>query len=89
MRTFSRSLTTFALTTALAAPLLTIGGCSARVSAGDRSYDPYYNDYHTWDNHEVGFYTRWETNTHREHRDYRKRSADEQKEYWTYRHNQK
>ena len=47
MRIFSRALTTFALTTALAAPLL-IGGCAARV--GYRSYDPYYNDYHTWDN---------------------------------------
>ncbi len=86
MRTFSRALATFVLTTALAAPLL-IGGCAARV--GYRSYDPYYNDYHTWDNNEVGFYTQWETNTHREHKDFRKRSPDEQKEYWTYRHNQK
>ena len=86
MRTFSRALTTFALTTALAAPLL-MGGCAARV--GYRTYDPYYNDYHTWDNNEVGFYTQWETNTHREHKDFRKRSADEQKEYWTYRHSQK
>ncbi|HXA77033.1 MAG TPA: hypothetical protein VNV41_07850 [Candidatus Acidoferrales bacterium] len=86
MRTFSRALTTFALTTALAAPLL-MGGCAARV--GYRTYDPYYNDYHTWDSNEVGFYTQWETNTHREHKDFRKRSADEQKEYWTYRHSQK
>jgi hypothetical protein len=86
MRTFSRALTTFALTTALAAPLL-MGGCAARV--GYRTYDPYYNDYHTWDNAEFGYYSQWETNTHRAHKDFRKRSADEQKEYWTYRHGQK
>jgi hypothetical protein len=86
MRTFSRAFTNFALTTALAAPLL-IGGCAARV--GYRSYDPYYNDYHTWDNNEVTVYSKWETDTHRAHKDFRKRSPDEQKEYWTYRHNQK
>ena len=85
MRTFSRALTTFALTATLAAPLL-IGGCSARV--GYRSYDPYYNDYHTWDNTEVTYYTQWETNTHRDHKDFDKRSKDEQKEYWDYRHSQ-
>jgi hypothetical protein len=85
MRTFSRALTTFALTTALAAPLL-IAGCSARV--GYRTYDPGYNDYHTWDNNEVGVYSKWEVDTHRQHKDFRKRSADEQKEYWTYRHSQ-
>lgn len=85
MRTFSRALTTLALTMTLAAPFL-IAGCSARV--GYRSYDPYYNDYHTWDHSEVTYYTQWETNTHREHKDFQKRSPDEQKEYWTYRHNQ-
>lgn len=86
MLTFSRALTTFALTTALAAPLL-MGGCAARV--GYRTYDPYYNDYHTWDNNEITVYSRWETDTHREKKDFRKRTPDEQKEYWNYRHNQK
>jgi hypothetical protein len=85
MRTFSRALTTFALTTALAAPLL-LGGCAARVST---SYDPYYNDYHRWDHNEVAYYSQWEVNTHRDHKDFQKRSPDEQKEYWTYRHSQK
>jgi hypothetical protein len=85
MRTFYRALTNFTLTTALAAPLL-IGGCAAHSSY--RSYDPYYNDYHAWDHNEVAFYGRWETETHRDHKDFQKRSADEQKEYYTWRHNQ-
>jgi hypothetical protein len=86
MRTFYRALTTFALTMALATPFV-MGGCAARV--GYQTYDPYYNDYHTWDNNEVTVYSKWETDTHREHKDFRKRSSDEQKEYWNYRHNQK
>jgi hypothetical protein len=61
-------------------------GCSARV--GYRVHDPYYNDDHVWDSNEVAFYGRWENETHRSHVDFRKRSADEQKEYWTWRHNQ-
>jgi hypothetical protein len=85
MRTFSRALTTFALSLALVAALV-VGGCSARV--GYRSYDPYYNDYHTWDHSEITYYRQWETNTHRDHKDFDKRNKDEQKEYWDYRHNQ-
>jgi hypothetical protein len=29
-------------------------GCAARVSY--RTYDPGYNDYHVWDDHERGYY---------------------------------
>jgi hypothetical protein len=83
MRALSHLFTWLLLAAVLAVPA-TVGGCAARV--GYRTYDPYYNDYHTWDNNEVTFYTQWETNTHREHKDFRKRSADEQKEYWTWRH---
>jgi hypothetical protein len=50
-----------------------------------RVYDPYYRDYHDWD-HEGGFYQRWETETHRDHREFRDRHEDEQKEYWSWRH---
>ena len=53
-----------------------------------RTYDPYYTDYHTWDNNEVVYYNTWTTETHRDpHRDYRKLSKNEQKDYWTWRHN--
>jgi hypothetical protein len=65
-----------------------LAGCSARVSTGYRVHDGYYNDDHVWDNNEVGFYGRWEGETHRKHVDFRRRNANEQKEYWTWRHNQ-
>jgi len=53
-----------------------------------RVYDPYYTDYHVWNDEEVVFYQRWCSETHRDpHRDFRRLSKDEQKEYWTWRHN--
>lgn len=62
--------------------------CAARVSTGYRVYDPGYRDYHNWDANEEGFYSQWEIQTHRRHRDFRKRPANEQKEYWEWRHGQ-
>jgi protein-tyrosine phosphatase len=85
MHTFSRTIASLLLSAALSAPLL-IAGCSANV--GYRSYDPYYNDYHVWNNDEVVYYNRWEHDTHRDHKDFRKRDNDEQKQYWTWRHSQ-
>ena len=53
-----------------------------------RVYDPYYTDYHVWNNDEVVYYNRWADETHRDpHRDFRKLRPEEQKEYWTWRHN--
>ncbi|MGA2345940.1 MAG: hypothetical protein ABSF93_08025 [Candidatus Sulfotelmatobacter sp.] len=53
-----------------------------------RVYDPYYTDYHVWNDEEVGYYNRWTVETHRDaHRDFKKLNKDEQKEYWTWRHN--
>jgi hypothetical protein len=83
MRKLSRTLSTIALSAALFAPVL-IAGCSAH--AGYRSYDSYHNDYHTWNDGEVVYYSNWEHETHRDHRDFKKRSADEQKDYWKWRH---
>jgi len=73
----------------LAAALIShveLTGCAARASY--RVYDPYYSDYHRWDDHEASFYLRWEGETRREHRDFDKREKDEQQEYWTWRHSQ-
>lgn len=61
-----------------------LGGCTG--SGSDRVYDHYHNDYHSWDHSEVGYYSRWEGETHRDHRDFKDRNNDEQKEYWTWRH---
>lgn len=68
---------------ALFAPLATIG-CGGHHAV--RVYDPYYSDYHNWDDHERGYYNQWVVETHREHRDYDRLPPDEQKQYWDWRH---
>lgn len=82
-----RNLSSFVLSVAMASSVM-IAGCSARVTTGYRVHDDYYNDDHVWDSNEVAFYGRWEGETHRAHVDFRHRPAAEQKEYWTWRHNQ-
>jgi len=52
-----------------------------------RVYDPYYSDYHVWNDGEVVYYQQWSRETHHdEHRDFRKLPPEEQKQYWTWRH---
>jgi len=64
-----------------------ITSCAARVGVGYRVYDPYYRDYHAWDDHETVYYNQWAGETHRDaHRDFRKLNKGEQKEYWNWRH---
>jgi hypothetical protein len=65
-------------------------GCAAHVGVGVgyRAYDPYYRDYHVWDDHERVYYNQWTAETHRDsHRDYHKMKKEEQKQYWDWRHN--
>ena len=62
-------------------------GCVAHVGVGFRPYDPYYRDYHPWDDREAGFYNQWIVETHRDNRDYRKLKHSDQREYWNWRHN--
>jgi hypothetical protein len=83
MRHTYRFLYLLLLTAILASPLA-ITGCAARASY--RVYDPYHSDYHRWDGHEVGYYQRWEVETHRDHHDFDKRDKDDQKQYWNWRH---
>jgi len=59
-------------------------GCAVRGSY--RVYDPEYHDYHRWNHSEVVYYQRWEVETHRRDEDFRRRSRDEQNEYWNWRH---
>jgi hypothetical protein len=51
-----------------------------------RYYDPYYHDYHYWNHDEIVLYGQWEGETHRQHADFNRRSGDEQKEYFNWRH---
>jgi hypothetical protein len=83
MRSLSRNLIVALMAVAFAVPVA-VTGCAGHA----RYYDADHGDYHVWDNNEAVYYNRWETETHRDHKDFNKRSADEQKEYWNWRHNQ-
>jgi len=73
------------LAAALLLPVVTIG--CAEHQHYRRDYDPYYSDYHDWDNHERVYYQQWVVETHRDpHRDFQKLDKDDQKQYWTWRH---
>ena len=62
-----------------------VAGCAGR----GRYYDPDARDYHRWDRRESTLYVRWESEGHREHREFTKRDRDEQKSYWKWRHEQR
>ena len=76
-------ITSLLLAGTLAVPLLNLGCAEHRYA---RVYDPYHRDYHRWSPGEDAYYTRWETDNHREHREWAQRNAEEQKEYWAWRH---
>ena len=81
----SRPLRAMLLGTALAGAM---AGLACSEHHAYRVYDPYYTDYHVWNNDETAYYQRWADETHRDrNRDFRKLSPEEQKEYWTWRHN--
>ena len=83
MRTCSRYAASFLLAAALASPIL-MTGCEAHA----RVYDPYYRDYHVWNNGEVVYYNRWESENRYPHVDYKHRNSDDQHKYWDWRHQQ-
>jgi hypothetical protein len=74
---------------ALAGTLVTsLAGLACSDHHYYRVYDPYYTDYHVWSSDETVYYRRWADETHRDRdRDFRRLSKNEQKEYWTWRHN--
>jgi len=78
---FLPSLKSLCLAASIALSILTVG------CAEHRYYDPYYHDYHTWNDGEVEYYHRWAVETHRDpHRDFHHLSREEQKQYWEWRH---
>jgi hypothetical protein len=79
----SRFMTSLFLAAALASSVMGIA-CAHHYY---RVYDPYYSDYHVWNDDEVVYYRQWATETHRDPgRDFNKLRPEEQKEYWTWRH---
>lgn len=80
----SRFVTSLFLAAALASSVL---GMACGHHHYYRVYDPYYSDYHVWNDNEVVFYHQWAGENHRDpDRDFRKLRPEEQKEYWTWRH---
>lgn len=61
-----------------------LGGCAARVGV----YDPEYRDYHHWDRDEDRAYHQYwrERHEREEYRDYGRLNAEQQREYWNWRH---
>jgi hypothetical protein len=57
-------------------------GCVARVGL----YDPDHRDYHRWDDREDRAYRQFLAERHEEYRGFQSRSADDQREYWRWRH---
>ena len=90
MPTKHRFLGLVLLPAVLAAPSIVTGCATHRGyetgGAEVRVYDTDHSDYHVWNNNETVFYSRWEGETHREHRDFNRRPDDEQREYWKWRH---
>lgn len=61
-------------------PLLATG------CGGQRGYyDPYYHQHYPYAE-ENSFYLQWESDTHRHHEDFNRRSKAEQKQFWDWRH---
>jgi len=80
-----RSFRSIALAASLACCLMTMG-CIHRAP---RYYDPYYNDYHKWNDREMDYYDRWCQETHRDpHVDFARLAPDVQEEYFKWRHEQ-
>jgi len=83
MRLNKRWLGAVLLTLTAVTPLV-LTGCAEHATV--RVYDPYYNDFRVWNDHEVVYYRQWAVETHRPYRDFRKLPPPEQRQYWAWRH---
>lgn len=68
------------------AVMLLVAGCAVACVTPVRYYDADHGDYHVWNRGEIVYYQQWEVETHHEHVDYDRRSADDQRAYWNWRH---
>jgi hypothetical protein len=81
-----RRLHVFVMTAIVLSPLVLTTGCATHVAVGYRVYDPYYSDYHPWNDNEIVYYNQWLAETHHRHRDFRRLRPRERQEYWRWRH---
>jgi hypothetical protein len=73
------------------ARLIAVAGVLATASLGacthrNNIYDPTYNDTHRWNAREDAAYRRWEAERRLQHDEYSRRAVDQQRAYWTWRH---
>jgi hypothetical protein len=61
-----------------------LSGCV--VGVGGRYYDPYYHDYHAWNDSEEAQFRIYLGERHEPYREYRRLGRDEQRGYWEWRH---
>lgn len=78
MRSGYRLFSALMIAGALASPVI-VSGCYQHHEHG-------YGATATWSDNEGPYYARWEGETHRDHREWAQRNADEQKQYWSWRH---
>ncbi|HMD38027.1 MAG TPA: hypothetical protein VKH15_02030 [Candidatus Acidoferrum sp.] len=64
--------------------VMTVGGCGQQSPTV--VYDANHRDNHKWDDREDSAYRRWEAENHKDHQDFAKRQAEEQNDYWNWRH---
>ena len=75
-----RKITPLLVAAAFCLPLLTTGCAQHRYY-----YDSYTHQRYPYAE-ENTYYVQWENDTHRQHEDFNKRSKEDQKAYWDYRH---
>jgi hypothetical protein len=78
MRMMSRVASTVLMVGALATPGI-VAGCAHHYHGDDTVTV-------AWSDNEEPYYERWEHETHRDHRAWADRNADEQHAYWGWRH---
>lgn len=82
--TLTRLLTTTVFTAALSGLTIMPGA----LRADDRVYhDKAHNDDHHWDNREDQAYRIWLKERHRKYEGFQRLKAEEQEQYWAWRHN--
>jgi hypothetical protein len=70
----------------LSATALASASAMTGCASGGLYYDSNRGDYHRWNRGEDGYYRQWESQTHRGHTSFQRRSAADQNAYWGWRH---
>jgi hypothetical protein len=84
----------FTVLLCLAAALSSPGWIAARPQpnpqdqqhADKRIYDSDHKDYHNWDGNEDRAWRQYQSDQHKDYRDFSKASKKEQSDYWNWRH---